>query len=124
MGLGEERDHRNSPASQHALHLAEMAEARDRRPPAPSRRATARDGRQLAEEHLVDTDREMGLELPGEEVELRRAAFHEQDFDRPVDGGRPHPGQAQDAHRQVVGGHSDGGRPDDHIFQEPLTPSG
>jgi len=97
MGLGEERNDRDSPASQHALNLGEMAEARDRRPPAPGRRATARDCRQLAEEHLVDTDRKMGLELPGEEVELRRAAFHEQDFDHPVDGGRPHAGQAQDA---------------------------
>src|SRR5437879_11877505 len=39
--------------------------------------------RQITEEHLVDADREVGLELPGKEVELRRAAFHEEDLHGP-----------------------------------------
>jgi len=42
-----------------------------------------RDRRQLAEEHLIDANREVGFELPGKEVELRRAAFHEEDLHGP-----------------------------------------
>ena len=109
--------------AQDALDLGQMAKARDRRPPA-SGHATSRDRLQLAEEHLVDTDRKVSLELPGEEVEFRRAAFHEQHFDRPVDGGRAHARQAQDAYRQVVGRHPEGGRTDHHVFQEALAQSG
>ena len=68
-----------------------MTAARQR-PACFGRRVTAASSR---EEHLVDADREVGLELPGKEVELRRAALHEEDLDGPLDGGGPDPGQAQ-----------------------------
>jgi len=42
--LGEKRDHRNSLAAQEPLHLRQMAEARDGRPPAPGSRRSLRSG--------------------------------------------------------------------------------
>jgi hypothetical protein len=63
----------------------------------------------------------VALELPGKEVELRRAAFHEEDLDGPVDGGGPDAGHAQNADRQVVGGHPEGGRSDDRFLHEALA---
>jgi len=63
----------------------------------------------------------VSLELPGKEVELRRAALHEENLDGPLDGGGPDPGQAQNAHRQVVGGHPEGGRPDHRLLEEALA---
>src|SRR6059036_1690950 len=121
MRLGEERDHRNPMTAQEPLHLREMAEARDRRPPTTGRPLAPHGRRQLAEEHLVDADRKVSLELPGKEVELRRAALHEENLDGPLDGGGPDPGQAQNAHRQVVGGHPEGGRPDHRLLEEALA---
>ena len=63
----------------------------------------------------------MGLELAGKEIELRRAALDQQDLGGPANGGGPEPGQAQDAHRQVVGRHPEGRGPDHRILQEGLA---
>src|SRR5207247_8881045 len=103
------------------LHLREVAEARDRGPPTTTLLLAPRDRRQVAEEHLVDADREVGLELSGEEVELWRAALHEEDLDGLLEGGGPDPGQAQNAHRQVVGSHPEGRRPDHRLLEEALA---
>src|SRR6266545_4534330 len=121
MRLGEQRDHRNSLALQELLHLREMTKARDRNPPATGLLLPPCDRRELGEEHLVDADRQVGLELPGKKVELRRTALHQEDLDGPANGGGPDPGQAQNAHRQVVGGHPEGRGPDHRILQEALA---
>ena len=118
MRLGKKRDDRNAATAQAPLHLGEMAEARDGGLPATGLLLAPRDRRQLAEKHLLDADRQVGLELSGKEVELGRAAFHEEDVHGPLDGGRPDAGHGQHAHRQVVGGHPEGRRPDDRIAQE------
>ena len=109
MRLGEERDDRDAPAAQQPLHLREMAKARDRGSPTTGL-LLAGDRRQVAEEHLVDANREVSFELPGKEVELRRAAFHEEDLNGPLDGRRPNAGHAQHGNRQVVGSHPEGRR--------------
>ena len=121
MRLGEQRDHRHALALEEALDLREMTEARNRRPPATGLLLTPSDRRQLGEEHLVDVDRQVGLELPGKEVELRRAALHQEDLDGLANGDGADPGQAQNTHRQVVDGHPEGRRPDHRIAQEALA---
>ena len=88
MHLGEERDDRNPQAAQPALHLREMAKAGDRGGPVIGRRLPSDGGRQLLEEHLVHADREVRLELPPKEVQLRRTALDEEHRDGPP-GGRP-----------------------------------
>src|SRR5881296_2302508 len=94
MRLGEERDDRDAPAAQQPLHLRQMTEARDRGPPMTGLLLAPGDGRKLAEEDLVDANREVSFELPGKEVELRRAALHEEDFHGPLDSGGPNAGHA------------------------------
>src|SRR5881397_1515206 len=121
MRLGEQRDHGNPLALEKVLHLREMRKARDRRPPATGLLRTPRDRRQLGEENLLDVDGQVGLELSGKEVELRRATLHEEDFDGPADSGWPDPGQAQHAHGQVVGGHPEGRGADHRVLQEGLA---
>src|SRR5438093_4324323 len=121
MRLGEQRDHGNPLALEKVLHLREMRKARDRRPPSTGLLRTPRDRRQLGEENLLDVDGQVGLELSGKEVELRRATLHEEDFDGPADSGWPDPGQAQHAHGQVVGGHPAGRGADHRVLQEGLA---
>src|SRR5882724_432304 len=121
MRLGEQRDHGNPLTLQKALHLREMTEARDRCPPPTGLLRAPCDRRQLGEEHFLDTDRQVGLELPGKEIELRRAALDQKDLDGPADRGRPDSGQAQNAHRQVVGRHPESRGPYHRILQEGLA---
>ena len=118
--LGQEGDHRDAPAVQAPLHLGEVAEAGDGDPPPGGALPAPHDRGQLAEEHAVDVDRQVRLELAGEEVELGRAALHEEDLHGPLDGGGPDPGQAQHAHREIVGAHPERGRPDHRVLQEAL----
>src|SRR5207247_5192760 len=99
MRLGEERDHRDPLAAQKPPHLPEMAEARDRRLPTTGLLLAPHGRRQITEEHLVDADREVRLEAPGKEVELRRAAVPEEDRHGPLDGGGQDAGEAQNAPR-------------------------
>jgi hypothetical protein len=123
MHLREERDHRDPQAVQPALHLPEMAKAGDRRPPAIRARLTPHGPRQLPEEHLVDPNRELGLELPPKEVQLRLAALDEEHRDGPPEGGQSDAGHAQDADGHVVGGHLEGRRTDHRILQKVLAAS-
>ena len=121
MRLGQQRDHRDAAAPQEPLHLGEMTEARHRGPPVTGLLLPPHDRRQVAEQDLVDANRELALQLPGEEVELGRAALHEEDFDRLPDGRGPGRGHAEDPHRHVVGGHPERRRPDHHVLKQALA---
>ena len=119
MRLRQEREHGNPQAVQMALHLREVPEARDRSGPVTGPRLPPHGGRQVLEKHLGHPDRQASLELPPKEIELRRAALDEEDLDAPAQGrGDPDAGQAQDAHRHVIGSHPQGRRADHGVLQE------
>ena len=103
MRLRQEREHGDPQALQAALHLRKMTEAGHRRGPATRSGLPPYGGRQILEEHLGHPDRQLRLELPREEVELRHAALYEQHLGGPPERGDPEAGQAHDAHGHVVG---------------------
>ena len=121
MRLGQQRDHRNGAAPEEPLDLGKMTEARHRRPPVTGLLPAPHDRGEVVEQHPVDANRELPLQLPGEEVELGRAAFHQEDFDRLLDGCGPGPGHAEDTYRHIVGGHPERGRPDHHVLKQSLA---
>jgi hypothetical protein len=91
MRLCKEREYGNSQILQTALHLGEMGEAGDRSGPGTSPRPPPHGGRQIPEEHLDHTNRQMSLEFPPKEVELGRAALDEEDFAAPRRAASPTP---------------------------------
>src|SRR5438445_693456 len=84
----------SAPAAEQGLRLPELAKASDRGA-LTTVVLLAGERRQVADGHLVDANREVGFELAGKDVEVRRAAFHEQDLDGLLDGGRPNAGHGQ-----------------------------
>lgn len=63
----------------------------------------------------------VGLKFPGKVVELLLAALHQEDLGVCLGNSGMDPGQAQDAHRYVVGGHPHDRGPDHHFLEEGLA---
>lgn len=66
----------------------------------------------------------VGLKFPGKEAGLLLAALHQEDLGVCLGNSGMDPGQAQDAHRYVVGGHPHDRGPDHHVLEEGLAEGG
>ena len=121
MRLRQEREHGDPQTLQAALDLRKMAEAGHRRGPVARSSLPPHGGRQVLEQHLGHTDRQLSLELACEEIELRRAALDEEHFGGRPESGDPEAGQAQDARRHLVGRQAERRRADHRVLQETLA---
>lgn len=66
----------------------------------------------------------VGLKFPGKEVELLLAALHQEEFGVCLGNSGMDPGQAQDAHRYVVGSHPHDRGQDHRFLEEGLAEGG